>query len=81
MSDKILCPISKLIKNLEINAAKKQSESIAEVKKSITAYCHKCKQQLNISRFYSSKGITDSCNCKDCYKAEYKRIMRETPLF
>ena len=32
MSDKILCPISKLIKNLEINAAKNNSESIAEVK-------------------------------------------------
>ena len=52
MSDKILCPISTLIKNLEIKAAK-----LTEQKP--TAYF----------------------NCKDCYKAEYKRIMRETSLF
>ena len=74
MSEKILCPISTLVKNLEIKAAKLTEQQP-------TAYCHKCKQQLNISRFYSSKGITDYFNCKDCYKAEYKRIMRETPLF
>ena len=81
MSDKILCPISKLIKNLEINAAKKQSESIAEVKKPITTRCHCCKRELDIDKFYSSRGIIDTYRCKSCHRNDYMKMIREHPLF
>lgn len=43
--------------------------------------CHTCHQiQLN-DRFYTSKGRIDKYKCKQCYKSDFKRIMREVSLF
>ena len=43
--------------------------------------CHTCKLVKDRERFYHTRGRIDKVKCKDCYKAVYKKIIRETPLF
>ena len=43
--------------------------------------CHTCKQVRDEDRFYQSRGRIDCFKCKDCHKADYKRIIQTTPLF
>ncbi len=78
MSNKIHCPLNKLIINLE-NKAKHESGNKSYVYPD-TMRCHTCKRELELDRFYSSKGIIDRFKCKGCYHDEFKRLMRESLL-
>ena len=70
MSSKINCPLNKLLINLEIKA-RRESGYISNTLQS-SAHCHTCKMELDIDRFYSSRGITDTYRCKGCYKKEFR---------
>jgi hypothetical protein len=44
--------------------------------------CHTCKTVKNKDRFYTNKkGLINKIKCKDCYKSDYKKYIRENPLF
>ena len=77
MSNKILCPIPKLIKNLEIKA-KRESDNGNDVISPFSR-CHCCKRMLDI-KFFSSRGIVDWFKCRACYNKEFKQLLREEPL-
>lgn len=50
--------------------------------KTTNVRCHTCKETKDISRFYTSKRTMkiDKYKCKDCYKLEFQKILRESPL-
>ncbi len=78
MSNKILCPLNKLLINLELKANRLSSTECNILPE--TARCHCCKNELSIDNFYSSKGIIDRFKCKICYKFEFRRLVRESVL-
>lgn len=44
------------------------------------ARCHTCKQVKDRGKFYMTQGLINKYKCKACYKEEYIKILRESPL-